>query len=106
MGTEQDLVQTRRRRGSMLKLIRQGHEKQLDRMDDSDMGRMMLFLGHHMSPRQVMTMLQDLEMLGYIAFDQRYSETLERFVAERIMLTAVGASLALRRQDNDEVTFD
>jgi hypothetical protein len=106
MGTEQELMQMRRRRGNMLKLIRQGHERQLDRMDDSDMGRMMLNLGAHMSSRQVMTMLQDLQVLGYITFQQRFSDALERFVAEQIMLTPPGLAIVTRRKDNDEVTFD
>ena len=105
MGTEQELMQMRRRRGNMLKFIRQGHEKQFDRMDDSDMGRMMLDIGSHMSTRQVMTMLQDLQVLGYVTFQQRFSDELERFVAEQIMLTPQGLSLVTRRKDNDEVTF-
>jgi hypothetical protein len=106
MGTEQEILQTKRRRGNMLKLIRQGHEKQLDRMDDSDMARMMLNLGAHMSQRQVLTMLQDLQVLGYISFNQRFCDVRERFVAEQIMLTAVGLAVVTRRKDNDEITFD
>lgn len=105
MGTEQELMQVRRRRGNMLKLIRQGHEKQLDRMDDSDMGRMMLDLGAHMSTRQVMTMLQDLQVLGYVTFQQRFSDELERYVAEQIMLTPQGLAVVTRRKDIEEVTF-
>lgn len=105
MGTDQELLQTKRRRGNMLKLIRQGHEKQLDRMDDSMMAKMMLDLGAHMSQKQVLTMLQDLLVLGYITFNQHFCEIRERFVAEQIMLTAAGLALVTRRKDTEEVTF-
>lgn len=106
MGTEQELMQTKRRRGNMLKLIRQGHEAQLERMDDFEMAKMMQDLGSNMSQRQVLTMLQDLQVLGYICFVQRFCEIRERTVAEQIMLTAIGLALVTRRKDNDEVLFD
>lgn len=106
MGTEQELIQTKRRRGNMLKLIRQGHEAQLERMDDFDMAKMMQQLGANMSQRQVLTMLQDLAVLGYVSFTQRFCEILERTVAEEIVLTANGLGLVSRRKDNDEVLFD
>ncbi len=106
MGTEQELIQTKRRRGNMLKLIRQGHEAQLERMDDFEMAKMMQNLGANMSQRQVLTMLQDLQVLGYVAFDQHFCEIRERVVAEQIVLTAAGLALVSRRKDNDEVLFD
>ena len=105
IGTEQELLQTKRRRGNMLKLIRQGHESQLDRMDDFQMGEMMQNLGAHMSPRQVMTMLQDLQTLGYIVFRQHYCPERERIIAEEIMLTAPGLAIVTRRKSNEEVVF-
>lgn len=95
----------RRRRGNMLKFVRQNHEKQFDRMDDSDVADMMIDIGAHMSTRQVMTMLQDLQVLGYVTFRQEFSDELERFVAKEIMLTPPGLALVTRRRDNDEVTF-
>ena len=106
MTIEQEYIRTRRRRGNMLKLIRQGHENQLERMDDFEMAKMMQNLGAHMSQRQVLTMLQDLQVLGYIAFNQRFCDIRERIVAEQIMLTAPGLALVVRRKDNDEVLFD
>jgi hypothetical protein len=105
MITEQELRQTKRRRGNMLKFIRQGHEKQLDRMDDLMMQAMMQDIGSNMSQRQVMTMLQDLQVLGYVTFRQSFSEELERYAAEEIMLTAAGLAIVTRRRDNDEVMF-
>ena len=106
MATDQELIQTKRRRGNMLKFIRQGHERQLDRMDDWEMTKTMQDIGAHMSQRQVLTMLQDLQVLGYINFNQRWCPIRERMVAEQIMLTGVGLALVTRRQDNDEVLFD
>ena len=105
MATEQELRQTKRRRGNMLKFIRQGHEKQLDRLNDSMMLAMMQDVGSNMSPHQVMTMLQDLQVFGYVTFRQSFSGELERYIAEDIMLSAVGLALVTRRRDNDEVMF-
>lgn len=90
----------------MLKFIRQGHEQQLDRMDDLMMQAMMQDIGSNMSQRQVMTMLQDLQVLGYITFKQTFSEELGRYAAGEIMLTAVGLALVTRRKDTDEVMFN
>ena len=106
MSNEQEMIQMKRRRGNMLKLIRQGHETQLDRMDDFEMAKMMQNLGARMSQRQVLTMLQDLQVLGYVNFVQRFCEIRERTVAEEIMLTASGLAIASRRKDTDEVLFD
>jgi hypothetical protein len=103
---EQELVQTKRRRGNMLKLIRQGHEAQFERMDDFEMSKMMRNLGANMSQRQVLTMLQDMKVLGYIDFTQRFCEIRERVVAEEIVLTPAGLAMVTRRKDNDEVLFD
>ncbi|MDR3797975.1 MAG: hypothetical protein P4K93_07470 [Terracidiphilus sp.] len=105
MDVEQELKQTKRRRGNMLKLIRQGHEDQLDRMTDSILQGLMQDLGSNMSFRQVMTMLQDLQELNYVKFDQIFSDEKGRFIAERIMLTSLGSAVALRRRDNDNVLF-
>lgn len=102
---EQEFKQTKRRRGNMLKFIRQGHQAQLDRMDDSAIQEMMRDIGSNMSARQTMTMLQDLQVLGYVAFAQSFSEELERYVAEQIVLTPAGLGVADRRKDNEEVLF-
>jgi hypothetical protein len=106
MATEQELIQTKRRRGNMLKLIRQNHEHQADRMDDFEMAKMMQSLGAHMSQRQVLTMLQDLQIFGYVSFQQRFCEIRERTIAEEIMLTGAGLGVVIRRKDTDEVLFD
>jgi hypothetical protein len=106
MGPEQEMLQTKRRRGNMLKFIRQGHERQMERMDDFLMAKMMSATGAHMSQKQVLTMLQDLHVLGFISFNQHFCEERERMVAEEIVLTAVGLALVTRRRDVDEIVFD
>lgn len=103
--TEQELRQIKRRRGMMIKLIRQGHEAQLDRLTDSGLLGLMQDLGAHMSPQQVMTMLQDLQEIGYVKFDQSFDDDKERYVALRIMLTSLGTAVAIARRDNDNVLF-
>lgn len=106
MASEMELRQLARRRGNMLKLIRQNHEEQLDRMDDSDLADIMLKIGFHMSTRQVVTMLQDLQTLGYVTFHQEFSEALERIALSEIMLTPNGLTLVTRRKNTDDVIFD
>jgi hypothetical protein len=105
MNVEQEMKQTKIRRGNILKLIRQGHENQLDRMSDSILQDLLRDLGSNMSFRQVMTMLQDLQELNYVKFDQTFSDEKGRFIAERIMLTSLGSVIALRRKDNEHVAF-
>ena len=106
MSTERELIQIKRRRGNMLKFIRQGHQAQLDRMDDFEMHAMMQDIGANMSLNQVLTMLQDLCVFGLVTFKQSFSQHKERFIAEEIMLTAAGVSLVTRRLNTDEVLFD
>lgn len=104
--TERELIQSKRRRGTMLKFIRQGHEAQMARMDDWEMYVMMQDLGANMSRNQVLTMLQDLRVLGLVTFTDRFDEERERKVAECIELSALGVGLVTRRKNTDEVLFD
>jgi hypothetical protein len=106
MNADQEIVQTKRRRGNMLKFIRQGHEAQFQRMDDFEMHAMMQDVGSNMSLRQVMTMLQDLQAFELITFRQRFDQQRERQVAEEIMLSPLGISLVTRRKNTDEILFD
>jgi hypothetical protein len=103
---DQEIVQTKRRRGKMLKFIRQGHEKQFERMDDFEMLAMMQDTGSNMSQRQVMTMLQDLKSFGLVEFKQDFNHEKERMVAEQIMLSALGVSIVTRRKNTEEILFD
>ena len=89
----------------MLKLIRQNHEEQSERLDDFALAKVMSTLWH-MSQRQVLTMLQDLQIFGLVNFKQSFCNIRERTVAQEIMLTAAGVGLVNRRQDTDEVLFD
>lgn len=103
--TAQALRQILTRRGIAMKLIRQGHENQLDRMNDSQLMGLLQDLGSHMSPQQVMTMLQDLQEVGYVKFDQEFDDEKERYVARRIMLTSLGTAVTMRRQNTEHVVF-
>lgn len=106
MASELELLQIKRRRGNMLKLIRQNHEEQLHHWTDSEVLRMMQLLGENMSPRQVVTMLQDLQRLNFLTFEQRFCPLRERTVTEKIELTPTGVAIVLARKDTDEVIFD
>ena len=89
----------------MLKSIRQGHEKQLHRMDDFEMFCQMQDLGMRMSQNQVVTMLQDLAVFGYVKFVQGFDDVRERVCLTELELTAMGTAITVRRQSNDEVLF-
>lgn len=104
--SDREMIQTKRRRGMMLKLIRQGHEEQLARMDDVEMLAMMQLLGQSMGSDQVTTMLQDLQVLGYIRFTQRSNERTGRVEIGEIELTAQGLGAVIRRKSNDDLLLD
>lgn len=106
MTGEHELIQTKRRRGIMLKLVRQGHEQQLARMDDFEMYAMMQMLGQNMGRDQVLTMLQDLETLGYLKFRAARNEITGRVEISEIELTAAGVGLVIKRKSNDDVLVD
>ncbi len=98
--------QMMRRRGTMLKFIRQGHEKQLSRMDDFDIYGMMQDVGMQMGRKEIITMLQDLCVIGYIKYVQSFDEEHERTKLSEIELTPQGLAVTVRRKSNDEVLFD
>src|ERR1035437_117985 len=102
MGNEFELIAIKRKRGTILKLIRQNHEEQSERnserMDDFALAVIMADIWH-MSQRQVLTMLQDLQTFGLVNFKQRFCDIRERIVAEEIMLTASGLGLVTRRKN-------
>jgi len=106
MSGERELVLVRRRRGIILKLVRQGHEAQLSRMDDFEVFAMMQELGQSVGRDQVLTLLQDLQILEYLDFHQRTDEMTGRKVITEIALTAKGLDLVGRRKSNDDVLLD
>lgn len=106
MSTERELIQTKRRRGITLKLVRQGHEAQLARMDDFEMYAMLQELGQNMGRDQVLTMLQDLQVLGLLNFQQHINELTGRTEIGMIELTAKGLGLVIRRKSNEDVLID
>lgn len=87
-------------------MVRQGHEAQLSRMDDLEVFAMMQELGHSMGRDQVLTMLQDLRVLGYLSFVAKMNEISGRIEISQIELTAAGLGLIVRRKSNDEVLID
>ncbi len=106
MNTERELILTKRRRGILLKLVRQGHEAQLSRMDDFEVFAILQELGHSMGRDQVLTMLQDLQLLGYLNFKQKVNDITGRIEVRDIELTATGLGVVLRRKSNDDVLVD
>lgn len=105
MSNDVEVLRIRRRRGDVLKMIRQGHEEQQSRMDDFEVWSWMQDMGFQVGPKQTVTMLQDLAVLGYIQFKQGFDNREERTRLREIELTAAGTALVIRRQSNDEVLF-
>jgi DNA-binding IclR family transcriptional regulator len=106
MKVDLNLMQLRRRRGTVLKLIRLGHENQLSRLHDGAVSDILLEMGQPMSIFQVITMLQDLAVLGYVQFDQAFDQDLGRYRLDNIMLTPVGLRFVDRRLPNEDVLFN
>lgn len=103
---ERKLVLARRRRGIILKLIREGHEAQLSRLDDLETWTMLLKMGQTMGRDQVVTLLQDLQVLDYIDFKSSMNEISGRIELSQIELTAAGLRFMTAGRSNDDVLFN
>jgi hypothetical protein len=105
MEAERRLVQARRRRGIILKLVREGHENQLSRMDDFEVWTMLLKMGQTLGRDQALTLLQDLQVLEYIDFKQSMNDITGRIEIAQIALTAAGLRFMVARKSNEDVLF-
>jgi hypothetical protein len=105
MSAERELIQAKRRRGIILKLVRQGHEAQMPRMDDFEVYAMMQELGQSVGRDQVLTLLQDLEVLEYVTFKSKTNEETGRTELSQIELSANGLRFVTRGKSNDDVLF-
>jgi hypothetical protein len=105
MSAERELILAKRRRGIVLKLVRQGHENQFPRMDDFEVFAMMQELGQSTGRDQVLTLLQDLAVLEYIEFRTKVNEFSGRVELSQIMLTAKGLRFVTRAKSDEDVLF-
>jgi|GEM_PF-4722433 len=105
MRAERELIQARRRRGIILKLVRQGHENQFSRMDDFEVWAMLQKLGQSIGRDQALTLLQDLEVLDYIDYKSSINEITGRTELSQIQLTANGLRFVTAGRSNDDVLF-
>lgn len=106
MSGERELILARRRRGIILKLVRQGHEAQMPRMDDFEVFAMMQQLGQSVGRDQVLTILQDLEVLDYLTFKSTHNEITGRVELSLISLTAKGLRFVSAGKSDDDVLFN
>jgi hypothetical protein len=104
--TRMELLQMLRRRGNMLKFIRQGHQAQMHKLDDYMMWEMMCDINNRMSRNSIITMLQDMSVLGWVNFQTGWDDENERAILSDIVLTAAGLTLVIRKQNTAEVLFD
>jgi hypothetical protein len=103
---ERKLVLARRRRGIILKLVREGHENQLPRMDDFEMWTMLLQMGQAVGRDQVVTLLQDLSVLDYIEYKSKMNDISGRVELSQVQLTASGLRFVTAGRSNDDVLFN
>jgi hypothetical protein len=96
-------IQMRRRRGIVLKLVREGHENQLSRMDDFELWAMLLKMGQTVGRDQTVTLLQDLRVLEYLDFKQTANEFSGRIELSQIELTAGGLRFVSAGRSNEDV---
>ena len=106
MEAERREIQARRRRGIILKLVREGHENQLSRMDDFELWSILLKMGQTVGRQQVATLLQDLQVLDYLDFKSTPNDETGRVELSQITLTAAGLRFYTRRKSNDDVLFN
>jgi hypothetical protein len=97
------LLLVRRRRGFVMKLVRGGHENQLSRLDDFEVWTMCLKVGQTVGRDQVVTILQDLEVLDYLEFKTSHNEMSGRLEIEQIELTPSGLRFMSVGLSNDDV---
>lgn len=105
MSAERELILAKRRRGIILKLVRQGHENQFPRLDDFELFAMLQELGQSVGRDQVLTLLQDLEVLDYVSFKSITNENTGRKELSQIELTAAGLRFVTRGKSNEDVLF-
>lgn len=105
MSSDLKQMHERRRRGLILSWVREGHQNQLSRMDSLEIWGMFLKLGITLGQEQVLTLLQDLAVLGFITFDQSFNEDTGRTRIGKIELTAAGLRFMDGRKSNDDVQY-
>ena len=105
IGAERNAVRQKRMRGVILKLVRQGHEAQFSRMDDLEVWAMLQKLGHSVGRDQVLTLLQDLEVLDYLSFKDEMDDMSGRILIKQIELTATGLRFVTSGRSNEDVLF-
>jgi len=106
MGAERWEIQARRRRGIILKLVREGHENQMSRMDDFELWAILLKMGQTVGRQQVVTLLQDLQVLDYLGLQIDRGRRIRARPIEPDCAHRAGLRFCTRRQSNDDVLFN
>jgi hypothetical protein len=101
--TQRKLVQTQRRRFTVMTLVREGHENQMSRMDDMEIWTILLRLGITMGRNQVRTLLQDLQVLGYIDFKSARNPESGELEISQVELTGAGLRFMVAGRSNDDI---
>ena len=106
MEAERRELMVRRWRGIILKLIRENHEDQAQRYNDGELWAILLKLRQTVGQEQVVTLLQDLQVLGYIDFRSEPDPLKGNLRLSEIMLTADGLRFYTRHKSNDDISFN
>jgi hypothetical protein len=100
---ERELLKLRRRRGVILKLVRSNHLNQGPRMDDFEVWSIMQKMAQGIGRIEVITLLQDLEVLDYLSFKTSRDEDTGRTELTQIELTASGLRFMIAGRSNDDI---
>jgi hypothetical protein len=106
MEADRRAIQVRRRRGIILKLVREGHENQFSRLDDFETWAMLQKMGQTMGQEQVRTLLQDLAVLDYLDFKTKVNDVTGNVELSQIQLTATGLRFVTAGRSNEDVLFN
>ena len=98
-------IRNGRARAEILKLVRSRHAAQKSRMDHVEMWYMLRGIGIDVGENDLLTFLQDLEVMNCIQFNSNRNRLTNRIEISQIHLTAHGLAMIEGRIKDDAVLF-
>ena len=98
-------IRNGRARAEILKLVRSRHTAQKTRMDHVELWYMLRGIGIDVGENDVITFLQDLEVMNSLQFNSNRNRLTNRIEINQIQLTARGLAVIEGRLTDDAVLF-
>lgn len=105
MSDKLDSIRSGRARGAILQLVRTRHRGQQSRMDHVELWHMLRALGLDVGENDVITYLQDLEMLECIEFKQENDRLTNRVSITQIQMCMKGLRLVEGSITDESILF-